>query len=163
VPPAEAAPPPPRKAECEQAGPPLGEATLRPLHEGQHNNRSRAPAGEAALRPLRDGAHDRRRRPACPSPPRMSVAAYAAAAEPRLVRWGERLIRGSLVFFLLCLQILYFLNHLFYPYLTDIQSRGKRRIRFKITRAKSQSLKNKDKITVGLLEKGNNTIFPLFN
>jgi len=171
VPPAEAAPPPPCKAECEQAGPPLGEATGRrgrPASSTRWGARPPPPPhasvvayATAAAVPRLGSAPDA----AGAAGPRLGCAPDAAVTREKaracvflLVGWGERLIRGNLVFFLLCLQILYFLNHLFYHYLTDIQSRGKRRIRFKITRAKSQSLKNKDKITVGLLEKGKNII-----
>ena len=52
----------------------------------------------------------------------------------------EDKMRGNMVFLPLFAGILiFFLIHLFHVHLTDIQTRGKRMVRFKITGAKSQS------------------------
>jgi len=51
----------------------------------------------------------------------------------------EDKMRGNMVFLPLFAGILIFLIHLFHVHLTDIQTRGKRMVRFKITGAKSQS------------------------
>ena len=51
----------------------------------------------------------------------------------------EDKMRGNMVFLPLFAGILIFLIHLFHVHLTDIQTRGKRMVRFKITGAKSQN------------------------
>lgn len=46
-------------------------------------------------------------------------------------------IRGNLVFLPLCFVFLIFFNSFILVYLTEVQTRGKRMVRFKVTRAKS--------------------------